>query len=351
MVQTSILIILGLTLSGYLFLSNCLVSKFKISRVQGHHLVYQVLFWGVIFHLLAAVIFAMCWSATSDSSWLFSWVARVIPGLDQALFNTIAIMFIALSAAFVSQALINRSLYCRCVVTKIQSAFSTDEEGKAPLSRPLAWRILLLGLFKNPTKTLIREKWSEARSDCELKYYLKSTDSRLITHFINEKPHVLMADGKGRDRLLLITLASRKAYVCIPTVIKAPVNASDHEEVGILPVYSGYRDKDDLCLEITTRYPFANYIRAPDLTLKAVKDTMAAEPTSPAIDMAGLADFEITLKLTDVVSIAYFNPGMYRSFKIYENERHKMISDGRSVNVKGRFKTLMDRFKPYKTGG
>jgi hypothetical protein len=66
--------------------------------------------------------------------------------------------------------------------------------------------------------------------------------------------------------------------------------------------------------------------------------------------MARLADVEITLKLSDVISIAYFNPGMYRSFKVYENERHKMIIDGRSVKVKARFKTLIDRLKPFKIG-
>jgi len=89
--------------------------------------------------------------------------------------------------------------------------------------------------------------------------------------------------------MVSITLTSKKVY--IGYVLSIPNLSPEEQFVGLLPVVSGYRDKDTLRLVITTNY-------------------------GPAIH-AGVVpahDFEVTLALASIESASLFDPNAFPLF-------------------------------------
>jgi hypothetical protein len=90
------------------------------------------------------------------------------------------------------------------------------------------------------------------------------------------------------SRMVSITLASRKVY--IGYVLRTPNLSPAEQFLGVLPVVSGYRDKDTLRLVITTNY-------------------------GPAINaMGNKNDFEVTFALSSIESANLFDPIAYPLF-------------------------------------
>jgi hypothetical protein len=91
------------------------------------------------------------------------------------------------------------------------------------------------------------------------------------------------------SKMVSVTLASRKVY--IGYVIRTPNFSPEEQFVGLLPVVSGYREKDTLELIVTTKY------------FQAIK----AGTTPPH-------DFEVTLALGSIESASLFDPAAYPHF-------------------------------------
>lgn len=91
------------------------------------------------------------------------------------------------------------------------------------------------------------------------------------------------------SRMVSVTLSCKKVY--IGYIVSTPNLSPEEQFVGILPVVSGYRDRDTLRLMITT-----NYGRA------------MSSSSIPS------RDFEITLALASVEIASFFDPDSYPLF-------------------------------------
>lgn len=98
-------------------------------------------------------------------------------------------------------------------------------------------------------------------------------------------------------RMVSVTLSSRKVY--IGYVVRTPSLTPEEQFVGILPVVSGYRDKDTLRMEITTNY-------------------------GPVISSGATSahDFEVTFALASIDSASLFDPAAYPLFDAPPSEKH-----------------------------
>jgi hypothetical protein len=90
------------------------------------------------------------------------------------------------------------------------------------------------------------------------------------------------------SKMVSVTLFSKKVY--IGYIVSTPNLSPEEQFVGILPVVSGYRDKDTLRLMITTNYG------------RAMSSNSIPE------------DFEITLALASVETANFFDPDIYPLF-------------------------------------
>jgi hypothetical protein len=97
---------------------------------------------------------------------------------------------------------------------------------------------------------------------------LKLKKNELMDKKYNEKAHIyyggpleaLLIEAKNKDLPLLITLKTKKVYVCFVKQLYSffPHHKSKHIRFSVLA--SGYRDKDTLSLKITNRYDFVQAI-------------------------------------------------------------------------------------------
>jgi hypothetical protein len=101
-------------------------------------------------------------------------------------------------------------------------------------------------------------------------------------------------------RMVSVTLSNRKVY--IGYVFRIPNLSPEEQFVGLLPVVSGYRDKDTLRLVLTTNY-------GPVLA-----------GTSASKD-----DFEVTFALGSIESANLFDPIAYPLFDAAPTEAHASL--------------------------
>lgn len=92
------------------------------------------------------------------------------------------------------------------------------------------------------------------------------------------------------SRMVSVTLSSRKVYIGF--VLSTPNLSPQEQFLGVLPVVSGYRDKDTQDLVITTNY-------------------------GPALSAGILppSDFEVTFPLASIEIASFFDPKAYPLFK------------------------------------
>jgi hypothetical protein len=103
-------------------------------------------------------------------------------------------------------------------------------------------------------------------------------------------------------RVVSVTLESKKVY--IGYVLRTPDLTPRQQFVGVLPLLSGYRDKDTLQLRITTNYARVIY----------------AEGYVPE-------DFEVTFCLDDVASASLFDAKAYPLFGDIESISEKQNTE------------------------
>ena len=97
----------------------------------------------------------------------------------------------------------------------------------------------------------------------------------------------------SESRMVSVTLSSKKVY--IGYVLRTPNLTPKQQFVGILPVVSGYRDKDTLQLTVVTNYAQA----------------ISANPEAAN-------DFEVTFCLDSIESANLFDP---QAYPLFESDR------------------------------
>lgn len=99
---------------------------------------------------------------------------------------------------------------------------------------------------------------------------------------------------------VLVTLESRKCYVGFASCPDFEQRTVDY--IQVLPLLSGYRDKDDLTLHVTTNYE--HYYRT----------------QQSAISSVILEDFRKLIPVSDIRSISLFDSDTHHRFKTAETE-------------------------------
>ncbi|MRJ43212.1 MULTISPECIES: hypothetical protein [Idiomarina] len=333
----TLVVILSLTISGYIFLSNYLGTKYQVSRHQGHHLVYKAVLHGTWIHILSASLFILFWSITSKSSLLYDATELVYPSMSQSVFNFVVIAAMSTLSAFVIAAVFNAYCLQKCLTERIiEKYLSQTQVTKLYLgsfkvidlnalelisSWSFQFIVFIINLLSfNRLLNHVANKFGldtlQLKNDLKLKLYVESTDSELISHFFDPRRH--------EHSVFLVTLTSRRCYVCIPLYLNPPIASHDHSEISIVPIYSGYRDKDDLCFERTTSY---------QEVLRIFQNQESNAPlmsTNYESDRSVLNRYRISIKFNDIVSIATFRPSKYRDFKEAENKRRIVIDTNRA---------------------
>ena len=107
---------------------------------------------------------------------------------------------------------------------------------------------------------------------------------------------LLLRESIEQGKFIEITLKSRKSY--IGSVINSGAISHRESDISLIPVASGYRNKDSQELEITTNY-------AP----------VIAESYPDAKSYLDYKDFQIIIPKSEIVSARIFDPDIYRKFQ------------------------------------
>lgn len=238
------LLLIPLLVSGFLFCNLAPPLYYRLHRFEGQYLYLKTAQWGLVLVLLgmavSAIISEICdqlrW--VSPPEWLGGWLLNgVHHPQPQQLMNAEQATY-AGWLAFIN------------VVT-----------------------IALAHLLGHGCGWLYQ---SEGSRLALLKRILGDSplDSRLFEAFINK-------------RTVLITLESRKAYVATVSMLGEPNETqAPAQEISIIPLLSGYRDKDTLSLHLQNDY----------------HDTTGERP----------GDMSIIVRQADIASISWFDLDTYR---------------------------------------
>jgi hypothetical protein len=104
-------------------------------------------------------------------------------------------------------------------------------------------------------------------------------------------------EASARQFPIIATLSSRKIYVGLVTCPALENGLSEHLE--ILPMLSGYRDKDDLTINITTNY-HQHYLESGVIG---------------GMSRLNIQDFRVLIPKDEVETISFFDTETYNKFK------------------------------------
>lgn len=109
---------------------------------------------------------------------------------------------------------------------------------------------------------------------------------------------LMIAESLERKKLVELSLKSGKSYIGF--ALKSEMTNRNESDVALIPIASGYRDKDTQELEITTNY--APVIQA------------CLEDESDASDLIN-EDFRVVIPRSEIVSARLFLPEAYHRFQ------------------------------------
>ena len=141
-----------------------------------------------------------------------------------------------------------------------------------------------------------------------MRWYVCSNEDRRIEALVKAVHHdpleSLLIEAAVRKFPVIITLSSRKFYVGIVDCPKFEHGKADY--LQLLPLLSGYRDKDTLTITVTTNYK-RHYIDS------GIVGGLDSGPVS-------LADFRTLVPKSEIEGISFFDTNTYSQFKAKEED-------------------------------
>lgn len=244
-------------LAGYLFVHISNRFRFRAQSLDGYRLLIESATAGVVL-LGAARLLTLLLGVAAPGLYRF-WHDRIVPDPNLAYLGTaILSFFLGISAPLIYNRLPRLGLCSRAVRAILVARMAW------PLRRGVRW---------------IRRAYIENRR--------AALDSEIRLH--GNGVTRLLHDAATFGTLILVTLSSRKWYV---GYVAEAVNLEPKESCfRLLPVISGYRDKDDLRLNRQVYYrPVYEAIRAKNGSIES---------------------FIVTLGLKDVQDAREFDEGIY----------------------------------------
>ena len=127
------------------------------------------------------------------------------------------------------------------------------------------------------------------------RFYNREKSAAHIAEKNGYRLDLLLAQSVKEQEFVELSLRSRKSYIGL--ILGSEITRHGEPDIALLPLVSGYRDKDTLELEITTDY-------TPALK-KSVEDASGLQHE----------DFQIVIPRDEVVSARIFYPETYNLFQ------------------------------------
>lgn len=243
--DVAVLLLLPLV-GGYLFSRWCNATRYLASREEGHRLYFRAAFWG--FFLFVIVLVLRHWLKT-----------------DYEIYRGLEAKFRALVVPYLKEP---------------EKGYPFDLTVAAIATLLVAWPIAkAINIF----------------------YWRGRALANAIKHDDFEQ---LLNEAAARDMPVALSMSSRKVYVGF--VVQTFDPAHERKWIKILPLLSGYRDKDTLRLEFVTNYRDAYGTADP---------ANAGAPLPAPLGHLAPKDFGIVLPVDDVQSANLFDVEAYKSFK------------------------------------
>lgn len=133
-------------------------------------------------------------------------------------------------------------------------------------------------------------------------FYDKEKSAQQAAKDSGDLIELLIAESIEDQRLIELSLRSGKSYIGF--ALESGITRQGESDIALVPIASGYRNKDTHELEITTNY--ASVVR---------------ESLEKMSDLA-LNDFRIVLPIAEIISARVFHPEAYERFR-RENTQEK----------------------------
>jgi hypothetical protein len=243
--DVAVLLLLPLV-GGYAFSRACNVSRYLAAREEGHRLYFRSAFWGFALFVTALLI-------------------RLLLVANFELYRNLEDEFRDVIAPYLKE----------------------PEKGNPFQLTIIAVGALLIGA---PLGKLLN-----------IVFWRGPALARAIKH---DDFEVLLNEAVGRTTPVALSMSSRKFYVGFITQTFDP--SHDRKWITILPLVSGYRDKDNLRVVFVTNYQ--------DI-YGQIDPANAAQPLPSPLGHLAPKDFGIVLPVEDVQSANLFDLVAYKTFK------------------------------------
>lgn len=243
------LLLAVILVSGFIYVNLSLSTRYRYKRSNGWDAYFFVAAWGIVFFLLGGFLtFAL--NITGGFRWLSNEL-NLTPDSFNGMLST-----------------------------------SSDKAQRINEIKQIAWVVISIVL--------------SAIAGLGNKLRTKSGDRRwdaLAKAVGNNSFESLLMEASARQFPIIATLASRKIYVGLVTCPALENGLSEHLE--ILPMLSGYRDKDDLTISITTNY-HQHYLESGVIG---------------GMSRLNIQDFRVLIPKDEVETISFFDTETYNKFK------------------------------------
>ena len=126
-------------------------------------------------------------------------------------------------------------------------------------------------------------------------FYSKEKAARRAARQSGDLIELLIVESIEEQRLIELSLKNGKSYIGF--ALESGITSQDESDISLIPMVSGYRNRNTQELEITTNY-------AP-VVQKSLKETL---------DLA-YEDFRVVIPMPEIVSARLFHPETYERFK------------------------------------
>ncbi|EON5841043.1 hypothetical protein ACNDRZ_003333 [Escherichia coli] len=243
------LLLAVILVSGFIYVNLSLSTRYRYKRSNGWDAYFFVAAWGIVFFLLGGFL-TFVLNITGGFRWLSNEL-NLTPDSFNGMLST-----------------------------------SSDKAQRINEIKQIAWVVISIVL--------------SAISGLGNKLRTKSGDRRwdaLAKAVGNNSFESLLMEASARQFPIIATLSSRKIYVGLVTCPALENGLSEHLE--ILPMLSGYRDKDDLTISITTNY-HQHYLESGVIG---------------GMSRLNIQDFRVLIPKDEVETISFFDTETYNKFK------------------------------------
>lgn len=257
-----ILIVLPIIISGYFIFKIHPVLSLKLHRYEGQHLYIGAIFYGSIITILSALLISIIDSYLSPVN---------VAGTTIDAESFIKTLFSSFNTSYVNE--ITDVFFI--LVASIFIAYS--------------WSKLTYYLYKLKVEQALEEQNIESSLPVDKQIKIQIMKSILIDSPMDD----LLLSSYVSGNLLMLSMEDRKVYVGRVMSLGEPTeNEGADQEISIIPVYSGYRNKDTLKLTIdigdnsTTNYQQFNddiylTLRQENILSATIFDQKAYEDLNP----------------------------------------------------------------------